>query len=144
MVILKEKVFECFHAAAKATGCTVTIEREEKDYLNLISNPIIGKLYATNLESIGVKYDTYEKQQKWSTDMGNISHAMPSLHPCYKVGSGEVNHTREFTAVCGTDDAHDRTLNASKAMALALIDVLRGGEDMMKDIMAAFKKQTAA
>ena len=142
MLTLKEKVFNCFHAAAKATGCAVKIETVEKDYLNLISNPIIGKLYATNLESIGVKYDEYEKQMQWSTDMGNVSHAVPSLHPIFAVGSGEINHTREFTDVCGTADAHDKTLNAAKAMATALIDVLVGGEDMMRDIVAAHKKLT--
>ena len=35
-----------------------------------------------------------------STDMGNVSHKVPSIHPVYSIGSG-INHTREFTKLSG-------------------------------------------
>ena len=37
-----------------------------------------------------------------STDMGNVTFAVPAIHPMYKIGDGQaVNHTRPFTAVAG-------------------------------------------
>lgn len=40
------------------------------------------------------------------------------------MGSGEVPHTHEFTAVTNTPEAHDNTLVAAKAMAHTAIDML--------------------
>ena len=56
--------------------------------------------------------------------MGNVSYVVPSLHPNYAVGSGEVNHSHAFTAVANTPAAHHSTLLAAKAMAHTAIDVL--------------------
>ena len=41
-------------------------------------------------------------QMVGSTDMGNVTFAVPAIHPMYKIGDGQaVNHTRPFTAVAG-------------------------------------------
>ncbi len=45
-----------------------------------------------------------------STDMGNVSYVVPSIHPMFAIGSGEVNHTREFTAVANTPEARTQLL----------------------------------
>ena len=41
-------------------------------------------------------------QMTISTDMDNVTCAVPAIHPMYKIGDGQaVNHTRPFTAVAG-------------------------------------------
>ncbi len=70
---------------------------------------------------------TSDTPVKASTDMGNVSHVVPSIHPIYAIGSGEMNHTREFTAVANTPEAHTATLTVAKAMAHTCIDVLTTG-----------------
>ena len=75
-----------------------------------------------------------------STDMGNVSYAVPSIHPMYKIGSGEVYHTREFATVTNTPEAHAATLVAAKAMAHTCIDVLTT-EGLLEKIKREFKAQ---
>ncbi len=122
--ILVEKVTKCFEASATATGCKVRIREPKPMYLNVKSNPILSDLYFKNFTELGVTKITVEAPGNASTDMGNVSYIIPSIHPMYAIGSGEVNHTREFTAVANTAEAHKATLTAAKAMAHTCIDVL--------------------
>ena len=139
---LKEKVVACFEAAATATRCTVEIKDDPITFYDVCSNQILAKLYAANLEKLGIKNFVYEQECPWSTDMGNVSYVVPSLHPNYAIGSGkEVNHTREFTAITNTAEAHDKTLVIATALANTCIDVLKGGESLVKEIKEAFDKQ---
>lgn len=68
-----------------------------------------------------------------STDQGNVSQIVPTLHALIgiSVSYGAGNHTRQFTAAAGTDEAHRRMVKAGKVMAmlgchLLLEDVLYG------------------
>ena len=71
----------------------------------------MSELYFRNATELGVTGMKKEDDLYASTDMGNVSYVVPSIHPVYAIGSGEVNHTREFTAVANTPDAHRATLN---------------------------------
>ena len=138
MQTLKAKVSSCFQAAALATGCEVTIEEGATSYLDLVSNPVLAKLYAGNYSELGMKYDL-AGDCPGSTDMGNVSYEVPSIHPLYTIGSGkEVNHARDFTAVANTRDAHEKTLLAAKSMAHTCIDVLTS-ETLLKEIKEKFE-----
>ncbi|KAE8391558.1 hypothetical protein BDV23DRAFT_171525 [Aspergillus alliaceus] len=55
-----------------------------------------------------------------STDQGNVSQIVPALHALVgiPVSNGVKNHTREFTDAAESDDAHQRTVIAGKAMAM--------------------------
>ena len=136
---LKGKVNACFESAAHATGCSVDICNEGVFYSDLQSNPTLSQLYADNIKELGVSDCVYEGPLLGSTDMGNVSHVVPSIHPCFQVGNGEVNHTREFTSVCNTPEAHCQALRAAKSMAFTCINVLTGGDQILKQITAQFK-----
>ena len=56
--------------------------------------------------------------------MGNVSHVVPSTHVLYSIGTSVPNHSHAFTAAAITEAAHEKTLIASKAMAMTAIDVL--------------------
>ena len=139
---LRKKVEACFEAAAQATGCSVSISEVGKPYDNLMSNSILGEMYSKNFRLLECEIEHYT-DKAGSTDMGNVSHVVPSIHPYYKVGNGEVNHTREFTNVCNTPEAHQQTLRAAKSMAFTCINVLTGGDQLLQDISAQFKKDAA-
>ena len=121
---LIEKVVECFKSAATATGCQVEIAEPGQTYFNIKHNTILAEHFLLNVSDLGASDFIREKEVGGSTDMGNVSHVVPSIHPCYAIGSSEMNHTREFTAVANTPDAHRATLTAAKAMAHTCIDVL--------------------
>lgn len=126
MVTLKEKVAACVQAAALATGCTVDYKFGEKAYSNLLSNNTLAALFETNATSIGVKFETNEeKKQKFggSTDMGNLSHVIPSIHPKFYIGTMVSNHSPGFTEASGSETAQKYTLDVAKALAMMAIDI---------------------
>ena len=136
---LKEKVIACFNGAAQATGCTVKITSPAPTYENMHSNGVLARLYKQYLESEGVTDFEYQHSPGFSTDMGNVSHVVPSLHPCYSIGSNVYNHTHQFTSVTNTPAAHAKTLQIGKVMANTCIDVLIGGEKLLHEIKEDFQ-----
>ena len=136
------KVKSCFEAAAIATGCQVEIMEVGKIYENVLSNQVLANVYGKNWKSLGVEFRDSAATSA-STDMGNVSHIVPSIHPKYGIGSGkEVNHTRDFTRVAHISEAHSATLTAAKALAHTGIDVLTT-EGLLEEIKTQFKKDTA-
>ena len=118
------KAMGCYEAAAKATGCTVEVAETTPFYEDVAANPTLSNLYETNAGNLGVVFENSDVP-RGSTDMGNVSYVVPSIHPMYKVGDGtQRNHTREFTAITNTPDAHQNTLTAAKAMSMTVVDVL--------------------
>ena len=140
---LQKKVVDCFEAAAQATGCMVEVKEDGKPYANVKSNQILAELYRSHLEKAGVQH-SFEGNTAGSTDMGNVSYVVPSLHPCYRIGSGEVNHTREFTGVTNTTEAHDKTRVIAATLALTLIEVIKGGKELVKKIKDNFAGQISS
>lgn len=113
-------------------GCSVDIEwrghgNSNQPYVDVINNPVLADVYKKHAESFGVKYlpRALEKNlAAGSTDMGNISHAVPSIHPVYSIATTAGNHTHEFTAATGSEIAQPPTLRAAKCMAMTTLEVL--------------------
>ena len=56
--------------------------------------------------------------------MGNVSLALPSIHPAISINSlPAVNHQPEFTAHCVTEAADKALIDGSLAMAWTAIDL---------------------
>ncbi|XP_001639332.2 xaa-Arg dipeptidase [Nematostella vectensis] len=126
--VLHQKVHACFKAAALATGCTADIKWNTTPfYSNLVTNNTLAKLYQTHAESFGLKYPPKSEQVKipfGSTDMGNVSHIKPAIHPYYDIGTDVANHTAEFAEAAKTKVAHESTLKQAKILAMVAIDVM--------------------
>ena len=64
------------------------------------------------------------RMNRASTDLGNVSKVIASIHPYIGINSGAaVNHQKEFAALCITVDADQAVLDAAKAMAMTLVDI---------------------
>ena len=125
--VLRPRVYRCFEAGALATGCKLEIIGGEKPYSEMIHDPDIAALYKRNAELLGRSYANVgaEKQKSAaSTDMGNISRALPSIQPMIGIQSfPAVNHQREFAAQCVTIEADHAVYDGSLAMAWTAIDL---------------------
>ena len=120
-------------------GCTLEIEWDPLCYSDMITNSKLAKLYQTNAQNLGVEFPlTEQNSPTGSTDMGNVSHVVPSIHPLYSIESTAVNHTRAFTAAAATEEAHKKTVIAAKAMAMSAIDVLCNPK-LLAEIKKEFK-----
>ena len=64
-------------------------------------------IFKDNAEKVGVDFDKFGPKRLGddpitaSTDMGNVSYEVPSIHPMFYIGTDTLNHTREFTASTG-------------------------------------------
>ncbi|XP_054719607.1 xaa-Arg dipeptidase-like [Uloborus diversus] len=125
---LNKKVAACAESAAIATGCTYKIiPDKEPAYESLMTNSVLAERYKKYAEHFGVKFcDSNPKAIPFmaSSDMGNVSHVVPSIHPTYSIGTTAVNHSVGFTEASGAPEAQPATLITAKAMALLALDVL--------------------
>jgi amidohydrolase len=122
-----ERIAKCFEAGALATGCSLEIHDESQPYSEFTNHPNLNEIYKSNAESIGRVFDDNDpriKMNRASTDLGNISKVIASIHPYIGVNSGAaVNHQKEFAAACITADADQAVLDAAKAMAMTLVEI---------------------
>jgi metal-dependent amidase/aminoacylase/carboxypeptidase family protein len=124
---LRPKVYRCFEAGALATGASVKITGGDKPYAEMLHDATMAALYRRNSEALGRTFPNLGEWETWptgSTDMGNISLAMPSIHPMISINSlPAVNHQPEFTAHCVTPDADKALEDGALAMAWTCIDL---------------------
>ena len=123
---LRQKVYRCFEAGALATGSTVEIVGGDKPYAEMHHDDRMAELYRENAAALGRRYPPVDPAARatGSTDMGNVSRAMPAIHPMVGINSlPAVNHQPEFTAHCVTADADKALLDGALAMAWTCIDM---------------------
>ena len=124
---LRPKVHRCFDAGALATGATVAIVGGDKPYAEMHHDDDMAAIYRRNSEALGRPFPNlgeWETRPTGSTDMGNISRAIPSIHPMIGINSlPAVNHQPEFAAHCVTADADRALLDGALAMAWTSIDL---------------------
>lgn len=111
--------------SARATGTTVEIEHYEPLFKELVNDRQMVALFKNNLRLLGepvVELDSAAADG--STDVGNVSHAVPTIHPDIGIGCNLVAHTPEFATAAGADYAQQRLLIGAKVMVMTAIDLL--------------------
>ncbi|KAG1213948.1 hypothetical protein G6F35_010221 [Rhizopus arrhizus] len=140
---LKVKIENCFKAAALATGCDIKLAWGPKGPVeDVFMNDALTGRYKYYMEQEGVRYKPREEEENEmgaSTDMGNFSYAVPSIHPAFGLYVQAENHTKEFTKAARTIEAHNYTLRASKCLALTAAEVLLD-DTLYERIVQDFKK----
>lgn len=123
---LEPKVARCFAAGATATGASLDIHPVGRPYTHMVSDPDLLARYRSNAETLGRRFDLDDRgapRPTFSTDMSNVSLAMPSIHPLMAIESdGAVNHQPEFAAACITPSADAAVLQGALALAWTAID----------------------
>jgi amidohydrolase len=121
---LVERVRACFEAGALATGCGLTIEATEPEYAPLLQDARLGAPFAAALTDLGREVHTESKLAGGSTDMGNVSQYLPSIHPMVAViGSEHSPHTHGFAADAISPAADTTVVDAALAMARTIVAV---------------------
>jgi len=98
------------------------------------NNPTLGRLFAQNMESLGRKIQSLEPSKGFgSTDMGNVSQLVPGIHPCIAiVPEGVSEHSPEFAAAAASEAGIRGLVDAAKALAMTVVDVLASPETVTK------------
>lgn len=136
---LKPRVQACFEAGATGSGCEVEVNWANVDYLDLNTNWPLAERFRHHAEQLGRAFEPFEKAAAFgagSTDMGNVSYRLPSIHPMLAVAPPNVViHNPEFEKWAGSEQGDAAVVDGAKALALTAADFLR-----TQDLQQAAKK----
>jgi len=143
LLSLQKRVEACISSAATATGCQYSLNyAAENEYDSLMTNKVLAEIYKKYAVEQGVHFDDGNVKVipfMASSDMGNVSHVVPSIHPTYSIGTKAPNHSIDFTEASGKPEAQKTTLIAAQSMALLAIEVMTQ-PDILKQTKEQFLK----
>ena len=123
---LKKRVLSCLEAGAMATSCTMTHDWIEPFYADMIDNETISTLYSANATRVGRTLMEPDNESKvvGSTDMGNVSYIVPSIHPMIGVAPpGVPIHTPDFAHFSRSESGDKAVIDGAKIMAMTVVDL---------------------
>jgi amidohydrolase len=127
---LRERVAACFRGAAEATGCTVDLTWDAYPYSDLLVSSPLAVSYEAHAADAGLQVFPDPMEGGGSTDMGNVSYVVPSIHPMFGIKADAANHTPGFTAGAGAPEAEDAMFNAAKALCMTALDLYEDGSKL--------------
>jgi len=98
------------------------------------NNLTLARLFQQNIESLGRKMKLINSSgATFSTDMGNVSQEVPSIHPIVAIAPEEISlHSPQFASAAASDDGSRALLDATKALAMTAVDLLSDLEKVTK------------
>ena len=125
---LLERVKKCCKGAALATGAEFKIEVHHPVLDPIKRNPALEAAAMSNMKALGIAIDN-DDGRRGSSDMGNLSHYLPAIHPYLAiVGSEIAGHTAEFRDATVSARGRKTLLDAAKMLAMTAWDFLTSPE----------------
>jgi amidohydrolase len=125
---LKRRVEACFRAGAEATACEIEVHWGAADYRDMLFNEPLADAFRMNAETLGREFFPLEKLPasiRGSTDMGNVSYRVPSIHPTLAASPLHVTiHNAEFEKWASSEMGDAAALDGAKALAMTALDFL--------------------
>ncbi len=139
---LKQKVLNCFIGAATASGARLEYRWEDIRYAPMRNNLTLAQLFSQNMQSLGRLVPLSAPSQAFgSTDMGNVSQIVPSIHAFVAIAPmGTVTHSPQFASAAISEAGIQGLLDAAKAMAMTVIDLVANPETASK-VKEEFQQQ---
>ncbi len=144
---LKRRVEACFRAGAEATGCEIEVHWGAADYRDILFNEPLADAFRVNAETLGREFFPWEKLPasiRGSTDMGNVSYRVPSIHPMLAASPLHVTiHNPEFEKWAGSEMGDAAALDGAKALAMTALDFFSDA-DLRERARSIFEAQQQA
>jgi amidohydrolase len=117
--VIEDRVRRCLEAGALASGATLKVTPTGNSYAELRQDRFLSEAYRQAMTLRG-RDVVFNDQPVASTDMGNVSQLVPSIHPLlgYDVG-GAAHHTAEFAAYGSSASADRAVLDGAFGLAVA-------------------------
>jgi amidohydrolase len=142
LIKLKARVVSCFEAGALATGCTLDLNWTGADYLDLKTNWPMAEAFERHATALGREFFPMKDIPQGfagSTDMGNVSHRVPSIHPMLGVAPPDVIiHNPEFARWAASERGDAAVIDGAKALALTALDLM-ADERMLARVRSDFE-----
>ena len=145
---LRERVTACLAAGAEAAGCTMEMDWYEPAYDELVGLDAFDDLYAANAARVGRSPlrpgEDGAAPVVGSTDMGNVSQHVPSIHPMIQVSPPDVAiHTEAFVGHARAPEGDRAVLDGAKALAATVADLWLD-PDALARVQAEFARRTSS
>jgi len=131
---LKQKVLNCFIGASTASGARLEYKWGDVRYAPMYNNLLLAQLFTQNMHSLGRRIALSEPGNSFgSTDMGNVSQLVPSIHPHVAIAEKEIPiHSPQFALAAASEAGIKGMLDAAKALAMTVVDLLTNAETVTK------------
>jgi len=140
---LKRRVADCFGAGSLATGAELETEWIEPDYLEIQTSWPLAQVYQRNAETLGRSFFPYDKLPagvQGTTDMGNVSQRVPSIHPMIAAAPPQCTiHHPDFARYAGSESGDAAALDGAKALAMTTLEFLADA-DLRERVRGAFSR----
>jgi metal-dependent amidase/aminoacylase/carboxypeptidase family protein len=140
---LKGKVLDCFQGAAVATGSRLEYRWGDVVYAPMNNNYGLACIFHKNMQSLRGSIEPLDAVGRLgSTDMGNVSQVIPSIHPTVAIVRPGISlHTGEFATAAVSDTGHQALIDGAIAMAMTAADLLCNS-DVLKSVKEEFNQST--
>ncbi len=132
---VKKRVIDCARGAALASGCRLLVNEDERVLAPFKVNHAFSALYSSQLAYLGLQESTAPADKnKGSSDIGNVSQVVPTIHPHVPIGDGLHIHSEEFARATISDKGKEAVLEGARAMALTVAELIASPEWRQKII----------
>ncbi|MEV0523290.1 amidohydrolase [Streptomyces sp. NPDC050439] len=126
---VRDRVRHCFEAGALATGATLELSLHGRDFAELRQDPYLTGAYVRAAQGLGRTVTSRQGETLASTDMGNVSRLVPTIHPTIGYDTGGAHqHTPAFTAHGKSPGADRAVLDGATALALVGVELAVSAE----------------
>lgn len=126
---VKERVFSCAEGAAVATGCRLEINADPRVIAPMRILPSYYAIYSKQLAILGLEEaNSPSDRNKGSSDIGNLSQVLPTIHPHVPIGEGINIHTEGFAAATVSLQGEMAALEGATALALTALELVFSAE----------------
>lgn len=136
-----KKIKGIAEGAGLATGAAVKVSAFQNEVDNFILNRRFDQVFKEVLEELGKTVSTEERAARGSTDAGNISQVVPTIHPHIKIGPSDlVGHTVAFREAARSEKGDQALILGAKAAALTVLELLTN-ESVFAEIQKEFNER---
>ncbi|WP_164215660.1 M20 family metallopeptidase [Virgibacillus sp. YIM 98842] len=137
-----KKIKGIAEGAGLATGATVKVSAFQNEVDNFILNRRFDQIFKEVMEELGETVNTDERKALGSTDAGNISQVVPTIHPHIKIGPSDlIGHTVGFREAARSEKGDQALILGAKAAALTVLELLTN-ESVFAEIQKEFSNRT--
>ncbi|WP_405433656.1 M20 family metallopeptidase [Micromonospora sp. NBC_00617] len=123
---LRPRVENCVRGAALATGAQADIKHIDPPYLSIAPNPVLEQIVDDAYRRIGRVTEPHREEVfPGSTDMGNVSQVVPSIHPNIEIVPGLTMHSRQATELVGGEHGDKAVLDGAMMLAMTASALFR-------------------
>jgi amidohydrolase len=120
-----KRVIACAQGAATATGNRLEIEEDPRIMAPFRINSTYADLYAKQLKLLGLKEEAVAVDRNCgSSDIGNVSQIVPTIHPHVPIGSGINIHSNSFAEATVSLKGDLAVLEGARALAMTAVDLV--------------------